>query len=92
MARQIDLDHTPDKDGGLNDYTMPNGWEPRRAERSQAHHVDEEPKTLKRLETLRQAYDTNRVAERPEQFNGRTAQPIPNPNPARRCLSSKKPN
>lgn len=20
MARQIDLDHTPDKDGGLNDY------------------------------------------------------------------------
>jgi len=22
MARQIDLDHTPDKDGGLNDYEI----------------------------------------------------------------------
>lgn len=24
MARQIDLDHTPDKDGGLNDYVLSN--------------------------------------------------------------------
>ena len=50
------------------------------------------PKTLKRLETTEKAYDTNPVTERPEQFNGRTAQPSPNPNPARRCLSSEQPN